>query len=341
MTTRDRALKYTRRALDRFDQQGITVNSLLRFCLRVASLREDALGLAVLQMETEDLQVPKAGRTLFPERVQTLSAVLPYEEAHAKLEQAAEAKIARRSIRVDQIWGGSIAGLEHSVSDIERKIKALESSPREGNEEIRLMLEETRLARIYILERTKSFLFDYLLTAETELERGQSYANVFEQTMRYVQDSLMDMSPEAAEEFRASEQRLFEATPAALSQALVSCRRVLKTLADSVYPAREDAMEGIDGTKRRLGDDQYVNRLLQYAMDRTNSKTTSDVFQHGLDALGRRLTAVNALASKGVHGSITVDEARACFTQTYLLTAEILRLRDETSVRLHDLETNE
>lgn len=157
--------------------------------------------------------------------------------------------------------------------------------------------------------------------------------------MRYVVESLVEIAPDTADELRASEQRLLEATPPALSQALVSCRRVLKALADAVYPSSDDgSVAGIDGKKRPLGDDQYVNRLLQFAIERTGSKTTKDVLQSGLDALRRRLAAVNAAAAKGVHGAITLEEAQACFTQTYLLAAEILRLRDQTSARPHDPE---
>jgi hypothetical protein len=86
-----------------------------------------------------------------------------------------------------------------------------------------------------------------------------------------------------------------------------------------------------------VGEDQYVNRLLQFAADQTGSRATSDLLQAGLDALGRRLQAVNALASRGVHSSVPPEEAHSCFAQTYLLSAKILRIRDRTSGGLvHD-----
>lgn len=354
MTQRERALDATRKALDQFDAPDVTVASLLRSCLRVASLRKDALALAILRFETVDLQTPKAGRTLFPEQVQALSAYLPYEQARVELHHAYEARIARMTLPWTQegeekIWGGSVAQLELSLSAIKHRMALLQEETaglaptewarRDENEQISFQLEKTLSARTQLLERTKAFLFDFLLDAEAEMERGQTSASVFEETIRYVEETLGELAPDVLGELRAAEERLIENNPAAISQGLVSCRRVLKAIADAVYPAREEPVVGFDGKPRKVGDDQYINRLLQFAIERSGSRSANDLLQAGLDALGRRLQAVNALASRGVHANVPLEEANSCFTQTYLLAAEILRIRDNTSVRLAEAET--
>ncbi|MEV8143789.1 hypothetical protein [Specibacter sp. NPDC078709] len=349
MSSRERALEATRRALDLFEDPNVTVASLVRMCLRVANLRNDAIGLSILRMETVDLQTPALGRTLFPEKVEELSAYLPRAEAHKQMHLSMEARIARMTLppepdKTEEVWGGSAATLEASVAMIERRILDLKlesrrlpphiSDQRLENEKIILMLETTSLARRQILERTKTFLFDYLLEAEAELARGQTFAGIFEEMRRFVDDSLTELAPAALDELRAGEERLLEGSAPALSQALMSCRRVLKALADVVYPSSVEPVVGTDGKVRKLGDDQYVNRLLAYAIERTGAHTAGEVFQAGLDALGRRLNALNALANKGVHAVVAAEEAQACFAQTYLLSAEILRLRDRTSTLL-------
>lgn len=349
MMIRDRALELVRRALESFEDSKISVASLVRMCIRVANIRNDALGLAILRMETVDLQIPKSGRVLFPEQVQELSAFLPYKVAHEKLFRASEARHARMTLprkqdEEEQMWGGSVALLESALTEIEQRIAALDrdserlvpqdTTNRHENEKIRLMLERRCSEHRQLLERTKAFLFDFLIDTEAELERGQTFASVFEVTRRYVDESLAELAPTVTDELRAGEERLMEGTPPALSQALMSCRRVLKALADAVYPPSLEPAIGADGKARKLGEDQYINRLLEYAMNQTGSRTANEVFQSGLDALGRRLTAVNALASKGVHANVPLEEAQACFAQTYLLSAEILRLRDHTSMRL-------
>lgn len=349
MSTRERALAATRRALDLFEDPKTTVASLVRMSLRVANLRNDAVGLSIIRLETVDLQTPKAGRVLFPEKVDELSAYLPYDEAHEKMLASMEARIARMTFpaeagKKEEVWGGSAATLEASVVTLERRIADLQdearrlpphvSDQRLEIERIVLMTENACMLRRQILERTKSFLFDYLLEAEAELERGQTFAGVFEEMRRFVDDSLAELAPGALDELRAGEERLLEGSAPALSQALVSCRRVLKALADVVYPPRTEPVVGPDGKTRKVGDDQYVNRLLAYAIDQTGARTANEVLQAGLDALGRRLNTLNALASKGVHAVIPTEEAHACFAQTYLLSAEILRLRNQTSARL-------
>lgn len=349
MSLRQRALEATRRALDLFEDPHTTVASLVRMCLRVANIRNDAVGLSILRMEAVDLQTPKAGRASFPEKVEELSAYLPYDEAHEKMQLSMEARLARMTFPAEpgkqaQVWAGSTASLEASVVQLEGRITELQhearnlpshaSDQRHDNEKLALMLEDSCRGRRQILERTRTFLFDYLLDAEAELERGQTFAGVFEEMRRFVDDSLTELAPAVLDELRSGEERLLEGTAPALSQALMSCRRVLQGLANIVYPPRSEPVVGADGKSRKMGEEQYVNRLLAYAMDQTGAHTVDEVFNAGLDALGRRLNTLNSLANKGVHAVVAVEEAQSCFVQTYLLSAEILRLRDHTSTRL-------
>lgn len=345
MIQHELALQATRQALDAFDAPGTSLAALVRLTQRVASLRNDVLGSAVIALESVDLLMPKEGRKLFPEQVQELQALLPQGEAAQLLTDAHERRIARMTIPGDSqsgpmVWGGSAASLETSVHELEQKIAAVDRhsalvasrSPRivEENEDLRVKLEKTASERRTLIERTKTFLFEYLLAAEAELLRGQSYSTSFERTIRYVDTELQVISPTASAELIAAHTRIREATPESLAQAMLSCRRALKSIADSVYPAPDQTVRGLDGAMRALTEDQFVNRLLQYVIERTGVQTHHEVVQSGLDALGRRLQSVHALDSKGVHSAVTPNEADAALSQTYLLAAEIFRIRDES-----------
>lgn len=350
MDLREMTLNAVQHAMDAFEQSNVSVASLIRHCQRVANLRNDALGSALLHMETVDITMPEAGRVdfKFPQRVEALSASMPREEAYEALLRASEARLARMTLPAKKskeqgtVWGASVASLEKSVAMIRGQIESLDrdssivgaTNPRKllENEQIRLSLTADLHDRQTLLERTKAFLFDFLLNAQEELLRGQTYAASFEATIRYVEEELRDISPDAASELLAAQPRLLEGTPAALSQAMVSCRRALKSIADALFPPQRDPIIGADGRAREAGEAHYLNRLIHFAAERTESRTMTEMLQAGLDALGRRLNALDDLDNKGVHARVTVEEANASLAQTYLLMAEVLRLRGGENV---------
>ncbi len=71
----------------------------------------------------------------------------------------------------------------------------------------------------------------------------------------------------------------------------------------------------------------YRNRLWQYIAERVESETTRDLILATLHELGRRLDHIDSLANKGLHATVSADEADQCILQTYLLVGDLLRLR--------------
>lgn len=50
-----------------------------------------------------------------------------------------------------------------------------------------------------------------------------------------------------------------------------------------------------------------------------------------LEDVAARLDALNALASKGVHADVTTYEVDTCVVQTYLVVADVLRIRERAA----------
>jgi hypothetical protein len=112
---------------------------------------------------------------------------------------------------------------------------------------------------------------------------------------------------------------------------LTSCRRVLKTLADLLYPADNTMVEGIDGRSRKMTDDKSISRLVQFATSKATGSASRDVVIAQVKALGERLDALNDLSSKGVHAQVSAAEVDQCLIQTYLAVGDLLRLADADS----------
>jgi hypothetical protein len=126
-----------------------------------------------------------------------------------------------------------------------------------------------------------------------------------------------------------------------ISHALTSCRRMIKSLADALYPATNEEKPGLDGVSRKMSDEAYKNRLLQFVRERVGKHKSGAVLQAIISDLGKRLDALDALSSKGVHADPSIAEAHTCVVQTYLLAGDLLTIADGSSMHLRDGQEDE
>jgi hypothetical protein len=135
----------------------------------------------------------------------------------------------------------------------------------------------------------------------------------FEAVRDKVDRLLLDVCPEAVEQFMAAYERLATGTSEDWSLALTACRRVIKTVADAIYPPRDGKVKG-----RKVGDAQYINRLWAFLDENLPASSDKDLAKAHVDYLGSFLSRLNEKASKGVHATVTHDEAVRSVLYTYL-----------------------
>jgi hypothetical protein len=129
---------------------------------------------------------------------------------------------------------------------------------------------------------------------------------------------LAQRAADTIEKIPAIYDRLAEGDSEAISQALTSCRRLLVSFADAVYPPREaDVLVGEQPTP--VGAQHHKNRIFVYITERTTSASR----RH---RLRQTLTNLHDRTSAGVHDDVTTAEARSLFLETYLLLGEVLEL---------------
>lgn len=91
---------------------------------------------------------------------------------------------------------------------------------------------------------------------------------------------------------------------------LTEVRRALKAAADFFYPPVQSSVLCSDGKERELGDDKYLNPLHEFLAAHIKASTSKDLLRAELEAFGRFLQRLNDLASKGVHASVALTEAK-------------------------------
>jgi len=169
--------------------------------------------------------------------------------------------------------------------------------------------------------RMKNAIHQWATDTLISLELGGVAESVFEAARVEADRFIATNAPQAAEQLLAANERLIDATKECLSAALTSCRRLLVTVADSVFPARDVLVNG-----RKVGAENYKNRLLAYIEERLASGSTNSLLEADLSHLAARLDALNDKANKGVHENVTVAETHLVLVETYLFLAELGRL---------------
>ncbi|WP_321937439.1 hypothetical protein [Burkholderia cepacia] len=166
----------------------------------------------------------------------------------------------------------------------------------------------------------------YIADALRALEFGDVAESIFDQLRGEVDDFVLYRAPRAAEKLNAIAERMAEGGPEECAEALASCRRLLLSLADDLFPAQSTDYVGSDGRSRKVGVDQYKNRLAAFIDMRVKSEGTRTLLDAELEHLCARLNAGYDKTNKGVHADVTLDEARLTIIQAYVFIGELSRL---------------
>lgn len=112
--------------------------------------------------------------------------------------------------------------------------------------------------------------------------------------------------------------RLSEKDTEAISQALTTCRRIIDSFADNIFPPQEEPII-VDGQEISLKQNNVLNRLNSYVSNNCESESRRKRIKQNLANLYSRVSA-------GVHSDVNEKEAKNLFLNVYLILGEILTL---------------
>ena len=322
------------------------VSDLIRQAARIARLRNDYLTLWWLEWEMVNISDKEARLRSIDEIIPHLTKE-PFAYWHNKFYGiwVDERAVEHFDEDNDPVEGMLLPkGIGEVENDLDHYIKtgAQAISP-QGLHSLDLYYKEEsnttvrRLARLgeknckNILSRVRNRVSVYLSNVEKQLMFGQIHADIFEENRFYVEKKLGELCPDALTKFVAAYQRTKENNPESWAQALTSCRRLLKSLADALYPARDNLVKGGDGKERKLTDEMYVARLWQYVYESVQNTTSGALLQAQIQDYGDRVDRLYELSCKGVHAEVNRFELNQCLIQTYMIVGDLLRLSDNNS----------
>ncbi|WP_421558325.1 hypothetical protein [Pseudomonas canadensis] len=201
-----------------------------------------------------------------------------------------------------------------------------------GNSLERAKLMEIISENVRVLAQRRAYLYDFVSQIYYELKFSDVASNIFDRTRSKVDAKIGEVIPGALRKFSAVYENLLSENDEDWANAVHSCRRILQDTADGVYPAREDKIVDIGGKRKeiKLGADNYINRLIAYVEENSNSSRFNEIVGSHMRYLGERLDSIFQAAQKGSHHMISSqDEADRYVIYTYLVIGDILQLKEE------------
>lgn len=158
----------------------------------------------------------------------------------------------------------------------------------------------------------------------TEISYKEAPQTAFDIIRTQVDDNLLDIAPELAEQLMLAFQSVTKNSTEDWSHALTSCRRFIENLADIVYPPKEGLVNN-----RKVGRSQYLNRIWAFMDESISSSSNKELAKSHVDVVGNMLASIHKLTNKGVHTEVSRLEAVKTVFHLYLLVADFIEFISE------------
>jgi len=343
MNITEKILDLVQKALDELDNPSHQLSSVIRKAIRIARLRNDHENLWWLEFEMIFFKDNEAQKRIATEIRPNYSK----EDFAKTIVQIIDSyKSERKCLSIDEkykvvdkahLLAQSVPSIEEEINYLLERAEGItipKGSP--ANYELLLSRKQSALRTLAnnykdIFSRIKHRVFEFLTITEKQLLYGQLQSDIFERNRQYVDSKLKAIAPDALDQFVSVYRRMSEGDMEARSQALLSCRRILKSLADNLYPATEKPVVGPDGKERALTDDKYISRLWQFVAEKVKGTAAGDLSLAQINDFGSRIDRIYDLTCKGTHSEVSEFEVYQCVIQTYLLVGDILRIAEQAS----------
>jgi len=177
-------------------------------------------------------------------------------------------------------------------------------------------------AREELVQKIVGSFYDYAAAKYQELRFGAAVQTAFEVVRSDVDSRIAALVPDALPKLSAALENTTSDNPEDWASAAATCRRLLKAAADAIRPP------GPVKNNRVMDDEHYINRIVDWIITSSASRTAADLVAGDLEYLGRRLDAVLDAGHKGVHAEVSRFDASRFVTGTYLLLGDILRIAE-------------
>lgn len=170
-----------------------------------------------------------------------------------------------------------------------------------------------------VKSRVISLVHEFVTNVYYERTFDNLAEGIFESYKKDIDLLIAENSGDIIEQIPSVVARLTENDSESISQALTTCRRIIDSFANHIFPPTNETIE-IGGNELQLKEPNVLNRINAYVHNNCESKNRKKKIKQNLTNLYSRV-------SSGVHSDIDYKEAKNLFLNVYLLLGEILTLK--------------
>lgn len=237
-----------------------------------------------------------------------------------------------------QILMVSAAGIAEELTQIEKYIAELvipdsldpydAAALYQSHRDIRLGWRNRIRILNQISARMSFVCHNYASQIETYLVTATQASSFLSKAQAEVDNHFQSRSPSAMAKLQKAASLLASTDTEDAALLLTEVRRAMNAVADALYPPSDGEVVCSDGKTRKLGNDQWLNRLHEYIGISCKASTARRVLKAELEYVGTYAARLNELASKGVHGEVTFNEARQGLVSLYLFLFNLINLTE-------------
>ena len=174
-----------------------------------------------------------------------------------------------------------------------------------------------------IMNSVKHVLMDRLNKMIAEITYGKIPKGIFHRFQNNVNAILADSNPSAISALNIAYEGLGQSEdPERISNVAFGCKRLIKAVADQLFPPQEEQYKPKNGENFKVGKEQFLNRLKAYvdSVNSPNRKFLIRKIQLLRDLYGEIPESIN----KGTHSTINNSDAEMLVIYTYIILGDII-----------------
>ncbi|MEK6945205.1 MAG: hypothetical protein AABW63_00230 [Nanoarchaeota archaeon] len=171
-----------------------------------------------------------------------------------------------------------------------------------------------------IIDRVSNKCLFFLNDCISKLQYGGYIQSFFETIRNEVDKKLGFVDLTVYQELQSLYINLKSNNPTDYPKVALSCRQILKSLADRVFPAQEQKYKTRDGREWEVKENNFRNRLLCF-MDKNSA---SDIVKSECEIMEKYFKETTEEAQDGVHKRLSHYDASMIALHTYLILSEVL-----------------
>lgn len=321
------------------DLESERVANAVKSCLRIARMLRDPLSTAVFHREIWP------HKTNFSDVLLDDFGSLSKKTFEYVYEQSSEIWLRNHTLRESflkgedgkerNIFALGIGEIEAELRTAEEVVNDLQVPPGMSEYDTAAFWHNTReavamhRARIKgvreVREKISSYCLNYAIGIERQLSAQQGADGFFQGVLTEVNNYFAAESESVYAKLRKSLQLVSSEDAEDGSLLLTSVRRCLMAVADHFYPPSAELVTCSDGKQRKLGPEQYLNRLEEFLSTEVPS-SSRDLLKQECQVLAGFARRLNDVASKGVHSDVASREAKQGLLGVYLFLFNLISL---------------